>query len=144
MKLIIETDGLCQPDGLAIWAFVAIADGEVVHYASDFAEESYTENATNNVVEFVAVWEALIWLMKLSSPLKEAEVRSVNHLIVNQSNGDFYCRSERLRPYCWSVQQMLQKMPKVALVRVGKEDVKHANELCRKKLDEQRRSDHPD
>ena len=58
----IYTDGGCieNPGGIGAWAFVAIANGQVLHKASGAELET-----TNNRMELLAVIEAMKWLRQL-------------------------------------------------------------------------------
>lgn len=57
----IYTDGGCieNPGGIGAWAFVAVADGQVLHQASGSELET-----TNNRTELTAVIEAMEWSLR--------------------------------------------------------------------------------
>lgn len=78
----IYTDGGCieNPGGIGAWAFVAVADGQVIHKASGTELET-----TNNRMELTAVIKAMEWAR--AQGLTECHVKTDSDLTVKCGNG---------------------------------------------------------
>lgn len=86
-----------NPGGILAWAFIVRRNKKVIHEKCGTSLRG--RGATNNVGEYHAVIAALLWLLKL--PPEEhhpAFIMSDSQLIINQCNGDWRCKDEKLIP----------------------------------------------
>jgi ribonuclease HI len=94
---IIITDGLCEPNphGIGTWAVVIFCPhGNLLE--QHFDDIGSGEHVTNNVAEYVAVINALIWTVECA-PDEPVEIRTDSQLVANQINGKWACNKQHLR-----------------------------------------------
>jgi len=108
-KIIINTDGLCEPNpsGWATWGWSATSQTEV-EIASDYGCIGHGDDMSNNVAEYRAVLEALLtakakgWLGVL--------VRTDSNLVVQQVNQVWGCNAKHLIPMCDEAVKLLREI----------------------------------
>lgn len=96
-RIVIQTDGLCEPrnpGGWACWAWVAIAE-EAQEIASGHGCIGHGPGATNNVAEYQAVLAALDWA--ISHELADILIQTDSKLVVEQVAGHWQCNASHLR-----------------------------------------------
>jgi len=91
MKYTIYADGLCEPNpGKASWGFSVYNGTELLHCKSGFMGD----NNTNNMAEYRAVIEALVYCHEDDE--NEYEILTDSQLVVKQLNGEWQVKSEKL------------------------------------------------
>lgn len=124
MKYLIHCDGIAEPNpGHGAWAFI-VFDGTGQEVAS---KSGYIgSNVTNNVAEYRAVIEALVWCHELDED--ECLIQTDSQLVVNQLNGSWQVKSDNLRSWYDNAKDLLE--PHVRIEWVKGSDNK-ADELTR-------------
>ena len=93
----IYTDGGCieNPGGIGAWAFVAVANGQVLYKAAGGELET-----TNNRMELQAVIEAMKWAGGACTINTDSDltVKCGNRLWKRRANLDLWTEFERYRP----------------------------------------------
>lgn len=93
----IYTDGGCieNPGGIGAWAFVAVADGQVLHKASGGELET-----TNNRMELTAVIEALKWARDVCTIYTDSDltVKCGNRTWKRRANLDLWREFDSVKP----------------------------------------------
>src|SRR5438270_8555091 len=94
-------DGLCQPKnpgGIACYAFAIKQEANTIFSDFGIAAEPFSEHATNNVAEYVALIRGLEWLLINGYSDKSIVVKSDSQLVVKQLNKDYKVRHHRIIP----------------------------------------------
>ena len=106
MNIVIHCDGLCEPKnpgGYACWAWV-VTEGTV---AQDFGCVAHGPEATNNMAEYAAVEDALVWC--ITHQIRAPYLYTDSLLVANQVNGVWACHAPRLQSLCAWVQVLLEQ-----------------------------------
>jgi ribonuclease HI len=132
MTIEIYTDGASRGNpGPGSYAFIVVEDDEVLHSGSGFLGTS-----TNNQAEYTAVIKALDHAIQ--EGYQDITLYSDSQLMINQLNGEWQVKNERLRELYDEVQERLKQVD-VAFTNVPRENehVDKADTLCNKELDDQ-------
>jgi ribonuclease HI len=118
--------------GPAAAAFVVEREGKVI-----FKGSKYLGRTTNNSAEYQAVILALGWLMKNSEKVSDKIVFVLDsELVVNQLQGNFRVKNEKLRNYFFTIREMETKSNlKLSYVSVPRAKNKLADFLVNNLLD---------
>ena len=118
----VSVDGASNSRGNSAGVVLASPEG-VVHEHSI----RLNFNASNNETEY----EDLLAGLELAKILgaEDLSVISDSHLIVNQVNGEFECRDDRMGKYMEQVREILARFGSVKISQVGREQNAHADAL---------------
>ena len=98
--------------------------------------------ATNNEAEYQAFIFGLKKIKQLVGKEKaeksEVEIRSDSELLVNQLNGNYKIKEEKLIPFFIEIWNLKQDFKKVYFVHIPREQNKRADAMVNKELDSQR------
>ena len=98
--------------------------------------------ATNNEAEYQAYVFGLKKIKQLigkeKSEKSEVEIRSDSELLVNQLNGKYKIKEEKLIPFFIEIWNLKQDFKKVYFVHIPREENKRADAMVNKELDSQR------
>ena len=125
-------DGLCQPanpGGIACYAFVVKKDGETIHSDYGVAGQPFSQDATNNVAEYIALVRALEWLVANNLVLGKAVIKSDSQLVVNQLDGSFKVKGKRIIPLYRQVLLLRSKFSDLEIKWVPREQNREADRL---------------
>ncbi len=138
MTLQIYCDGGARGNpGPAACAFVVYTDpagaGEVREKRGKYLGE-----VTNNVAEYSAVVEALMWLKEHQKDVEKVEFFLDSKLVVNQLNGKFKIKEPRLRELLMAVRELEAKIGTfVTYSYIPRERNTQADELVNAILDKE-------
>jgi ribonuclease HI len=132
----VHFDGACQPPrggGVATYGFVIEGEG-LEHEESGLAVRPWSESASNNVAEYVAAINALVWLRGRSFT-GTVLLLGDSQLVVRQMQGEYEVRSERLRPYHDHLVKLVQEFTEVRFAWVPREENQRADALSKEAFD---------
>jgi ribonuclease HI len=140
MKLIIHTDGGARgnPGPAAIGVVIEEETGDKRHEVAAFGKR--IGETTNNVAEYAAVIEALLW-MKNNKEHTAGDIRFYldSTLVVNQLNGLFKVKEARLRELLTRVRVLEQEAGgAITYSVIPREQNRRADFFVNKALDESR------
>ena len=124
-------DGLClpkNPGGVACYGFVVYENGKELSRGYGLAARPWSEEATNNVAEYVGLLKGLEWISR-NRPKEDVTVRGDSRLIVMQMAGKFKVRSKRLRPLHERCKMLESKLGNVVYEWVPREMNREADRL---------------
>jgi len=127
MKYTIYTDGLCEPNngspnGKATWGF-SVYDGDKLVYANNGA---MVGEQTNNTAEYAAMIGGLTYAS--ADKENEYEILTDSLLVVNQLNGRWLVKSDRLQSWYDNAKDLIEPHITIGWVK-GSEN--KADELTR-------------
>jgi ribonuclease HI len=131
----INCDGLCEPvnpGGTATYGFVARRWGELL--VENCGVVAKGPSATNNLAEYTAVTKALEWAAQHLEPGQDIVVRTDSQLVVNQLNGVWEVRSQKIWPLHQQAKlalAQLRRSHQVKLDWVPREQNSEADRLTR-------------
>lgn len=140
-KIIIHTDGGSRgnPGPAGIGAVIQMIDQiNSVNLINLINLSKYIGEATNNVAEYKAVLEALIWV-KENLGFEEIEINFFldSQLVVEQLKGNYKMKNEGLKPLFWEIREMVMLIKGgVTFIHVRREQNKEADVLVNKALDD--------
>lgn len=156
-KLLVYVDGAARnnndvnlPNASGI-AFIIYGDSQLIHKEAkylgstvnlprlrneDLSEELVTVPATGNTVEYIALIEALEYLLANELNAKEIEVFSDSRMVVTQVNMEARTRATHLIRLRDCTQQLLEDFENMSLIRVPREQNTLADALVNEMLDE--------
>ena len=107
MKYTIYTDGLCEPNngspnGKATWGF-SVYDGDKLVYANNGA---MVGEQTNNTAEYAAMIGGLTYAS--ADKENEYEILTDSLLVVNQLNGRWLVKSDRLQSWYDNAKDLIE------------------------------------
>lgn len=109
MKLTIHTDGgsLNNPGPAACSYIISGPDKSIIEKGSYFLG-----NQTNNFAEYSGVKNALVSLLRLKSsfPISSLHFVSDSLLMVNQLNGLYKVKNERIREFVFEIRSLEQQL----------------------------------
>lgn len=94
----------------------------------------YLGTLTNNMSEYMAVTLALTALLELG--VKSAIIYSDSELLVNQLNGKYRVKNEKLLPLYLQVKFFLRSFTKISFCHIMREGNKIADKLANRAIDE--------
>ncbi len=118
----IYTDGGARGNpGPAAYGFVVFQKGKII-----YRQNGYIGIATNNVAEYTAVIEALIWLSKKfkDEPLK---FFMDSQLVVSQMTGVYKVKNANIRDLLVKVRQLESNFKSIAVTYIPREKNKEAD-----------------
>lgn len=125
MKYTIYADGLCEPNpGKASWGIVVCDDIGLITAQNGFMGD----DNTNNTAEYRAVIEALVYAHEDDE--NEYLILTDSQLVVNQLNGLWQVKAEKLQPWYDNANDLLIDCPHIKIEWVKGSDNK-ADELTR-------------
>lgn len=113
MNYTIYADGLCEPNpGVGTWAFIAFDST-----GREIAKDSGSAGAgvTNNVAEYRAVIEALVWCHEMDTD--SVLILTDSQLVVNQLNGSWQVKSENIRSWYDNAKDLIEPHVKIEWVK---------------------------
>jgi len=131
----VHFDGACQPPrggGVATYGFTVEGDS-LDHEESGLAATPWSESSTNNVAEYMAAINALLWLRGRSYH-GTVVLLGDSQLVVRQMQGEYEVRSERLRPYHTLLVQLVGEFVEVRFNWVPREENSRADALSKEAL----------
>ena len=133
MQILIQTDGASRGNpGLAAYGFVIFQDGKVIY------EEGKTLGVTtNNVAEYTALKEALLFLRTNdnSDDIEKLTIQADSLLVIKQLTGEYKIKSAGLIPIYSQIKELLKEYPEVSYEHIRREFNKKADSLCNMALD---------
>lgn len=109
MRITIHTDGgaLNNPGPAASAYIISREDGSVIEKGSFFLGSQ-----TNNVAEYTAVKNALLAALKLKKTLPFTSISFISDslLLVNQLNGLYKVKNERIREFVFEIRSLEQEI----------------------------------
>lgn len=130
---MIFTDGACEPKnpgGVPTYGFVIYREEKLAE-ESGLAAKPWTEEASNNVAEYVALTKALEKVRSLQLEDSEIEVRADSKLLVEQINGIFAVKAPRLVPLHRRLKDMLTHFKKIDIRWIPREGNIEADALSK-------------
>ncbi|MDT8357227.1 MAG: ribonuclease HI family protein [Methanomicrobiaceae archaeon] len=127
----IYTDGAARGNpGKAAWAYLIVADGELI--ASD---SGYLGITTNNVAEYHAVINGM--RAALDRRLRHADLCSDSELVVRQIGGKYRVRAPHLRPLHQEVLRLKEQFTEIRVRSVPRDHpfITRADAMCNAVLD---------
>lgn len=109
IDLFVNIDGSCEPvnpGGNLGWGFIIKKAGETIASYFDFREAS-PENS-NNVAEYMALNDALLWLIKEKLNDQIILILSDSMLVVSQMNGWWRIKSGLYKEYALTCQGLIK------------------------------------
>lgn len=133
MKLHINIDGACRgnPGPSSIGVILRDAAGRTLK-----EHGRYIGEFTNNVAEYTALLDALQLAKELGGT--DLDIRSDSLLLVQQFNGKYRVKNERLFKFLLQIQALRRQFHSVTLAHVPREENKDADRLANLALDERR------
>jgi ribonuclease HI len=130
--LVINCDGLCEPNpgGIATFGWIARQCGEEIHSHNAFVRSG--EGATNNLAEYSAVISALEWLLGSKYSGQRLVVRTDSQLVINQINGIYAVRSQAIIPLYHRAIGLVRCFKNLKLEWVPREQNDEADALSQK------------
>lgn len=127
-------DGSCgpkNPGGKACYGFAVIDEhGEERYGESGLVCEG--EGATNNVAEYAALRNALLYAR--NQDFKVLEIFGDSKLVVNQINGMWKCTKPHLQVWIDECQELLKAFDYWTIAWVQREDNRRADELSKEPI----------
>ncbi len=114
MKYEIHCDGLTEPNpGTSAWAYIVFDRfGDEVHRESGMMPQ---KDATNNMCEYRAMIEALVWAHELDED--EITIYSDSQLVVNQLNGLWEVKAPKLRSWYDNAFDLIEPHVKIEWIK---------------------------
>jgi ribonuclease HI len=127
----VNFDGLCQPynpGGIACYAFV------VQNKAQEYglAAEPFSDNASNNVAEYIAVIKALEWLIRGNYNGENIIVRGDSKLVIFQIKRKYKVKAQRIIPLYNKLIALIPKFKYINFEWVSREENREADRLSYK------------
>ena len=132
MQLDLFIDGLCQPKnpgGIPCYAYLVKREEKTVYSESGLASEPFSSDATNNVAEYTALIKGLDWLLANGYSKTKIRVLSDSQLLVNQMQGRFRIRNQRIIPLFKKAASLSKQFEDLALEWIPREKNKEADAL---------------
>ncbi len=125
-SLIVYTDGSSRgnpgPAGIGIAVFIKGENQALIEISKDIGI------TTNNVAEYEAVIQALVWLRK--NEYTEAVIKLDSELIYRHITGEYKIRARHLRAQLTRIRNLLHEEQGVGFVLIPREENERANRLA--------------
>ncbi len=127
--LVINCDGLCEPNpgGIATFGWIAKQGNKEIHSHNAFVASG--QGATNNLAEYSAVISALEWLMGSKYNDRSLTIRTDSQLVVRQINGVYAVRSPAIIPLHQKAMNLAKCFKNLKFVWIPREQNEKADEL---------------
>jgi len=135
----VHFDGACEPrnpGGVAAYGYVCKVGLVVIGQGSGLACQPWTDNASNNVAEYMGMVMALEFLICHGYIGSEVVVKGDSGLAINQMNGNMSVRSDRIVPLHRRAKELAGKFRDITFVWIPKEDNAEADSLSRRVCEE--------
>jgi ribonuclease HI len=132
-RIVIFADGACEPKnpgGVPTYGFVIYREEKLAEECG-LAAKPWSEEASNNVAEYVALIKALEKLRLLHLEDSEIEVRADSRLLIEQINRIFAVKAPRLVPLHREVRDLLTHFKKIQFKWIPREGNTEADGLTR-------------
>lgn len=131
MKALIYTDGGARgnPGPAGIGAVLTTPEGDPIGEVS-----RSLGHTTNNVAEYEAVIAGLE--LALERGVTEIDICADSKLVVNQLNGEWKIKNDRLRRLAVNARRLMNSFEKARITHVKREKNKRADELANQAMDE--------
>jgi ribonuclease HI len=132
-KIVIYADGACEPKnpgGVPTYGFVIYREEKLAE-ESGLAAKPWTQEASNNVAEYVALIKALEKIRSLHLEDSEIEVRADSRLLIEQINGIFTVKAPRLVSLHKRVRDLLTNFKKTQFKWIPREGNTEADGLTK-------------
>ena len=128
---IIHVDGASRGNpGHASYGYAVLdPSGKVLHTGS-----GYIGISTNNVAEYTALREALVFALKRG--INNVEIRSDSELLVKQLKGEYKVRAEHLAALHGECRELLRRLSWYDIRHVRRAENKLADQLANEALDQ--------
>lgn len=129
--ITIHFDGSClpkNPGGTARYGFHITDAAQVLIHEED-GIVCKGDSATNNVAEWAALRNALLYVVKSGIP-GEIQILGDSMLVINQLNGKWKCKKEHLQPYLEECLTLLNNKTWSA-DHIYREQNQHADDLSK-------------
>jgi len=104
-----------------------------------FKGNKFLGDTTNNQAEYQGVIEALKKLYELDNNPEDIEVFLDSKLIVEQMNGNYKVKDEKLKPLFWEIRDLIVALKVVIkFIHIPREKNKEADLLVNKAIDEKK------
>jgi len=136
MPITAYVDGLCEPvnpRGVACYGYAIYRDGVKLAEGCGVIDHP---SPSNNVAEYTACIKALEKLVELGLNCEEVVVRSDSQLLINQLNGFYSVRAERVIPLYERAAELAEKFRRIRFEWVPREENAEADGLSRKAYSE--------
>lgn len=129
MNAVLFTDGGARgnPGPAGIGVVLRLPGGDVFRIARPLG------TTTNNVAEYTALIEGLE--VALGHGVSELEVRIDSNLVVNQVQGRWRIKDEKLRPLAVQARRLLDRFERAEVVYVPRADNAEADALANEAMD---------
>ena len=110
---VLYFDGACEPinpGGIASYGYVLYRGQETVTQESGMAAEPGSDEATNNVAEYLAMIRGIEKALELLSPGESLLVRGDSMLAINQVQGIYRIKSPRIAPYAYHAIDLIKRV----------------------------------
>jgi ribonuclease HI len=144
-EIQVYFDGLCQPynpGGIACYAFVILAEKGHTQKQQQYsgyglAAEPFSDNATNNVAEYMGIIKALEWLLEKNNYDNQGIiVRGDSQLVISQLNGKYKVRAVKIIPLYQKAKSLLSKFKDIKIEWIPRDNNKEADKLSNKAYQE--------
>ena len=152
-KIEVYFDGLCQPynpGGIACYAFVIkrygynnnndeTCVGQTIYSQYGLAAEPFTNDASNNVAEYMGIVKALerlLLLPHLNDDNSKIIVRGDSKLVVYQIKGKYKVKASRIVPLHQTVVSLISKFKVLNIEWIPREQNMDADRLSNKAYQE--------
>ncbi len=151
-------DGSSIPNdrtGIPCYAFIVKKDGKIIHSSHGLASKPNSNEATNNVAEYVALIKSLEWLIEngyasvpedeIRSPLFASTDRTKNPslqenitikgdsaLVVKQVTGKFKVRTPHIKPFHKKAVSLMAQFRRLNMTLIPRESNSEADRLSYK------------
>lgn len=130
--LRVHFDGLCQPinpQGIACYGFVAREADALLHEEHGLAAEPFTENATNNLAEYVGLIKALEWLDREGHHERAVRVHGDSMMVVEQMAGKYKPKTDPILGAYEAARALVSRFRDLTVAWVPRAENGHADDL---------------
>jgi len=128
-------DGLCEPvnpGGVATYGYIIYRNGmEVARCCGIIGAGMLGDYTSNNIAEYHALIKLLEKLIELGIK-EDIEIYGDSQLVINQINGVYRVRSERIKPLYEKALELLKMLQNVKLIWIPREMNREADGLSYK------------
>lgn len=125
-------DGACiptNPKGVAAYGFLIKDAGKVIHKDYGLACKPYSDNATNNYAEYVALGKAMRYC--IDNNVFEVFFFGDSQLVVRQMNGQYAVRSLNIKPLYDRAKELQRGFKNIKIEWIRREDNEEADKLSK-------------
>jgi len=130
----VHFDGACEPrnpGGVAAYGYVCKVGLVVIGQGSGLACQPWTDNASNNVAEYMGMVMALEFLICHGYTDSEVVVKGDSELVIDQVNGKKSVRADRIVPLHERAKELAGRFGSIAFEWIPKDVNEDADALSR-------------